>query len=677
MSLPRPVPSALIVALVLGIPSASHAQSGQSFSTLAQSAAAAREAGHMEDAVRDYTAGLALKPDWAEGWFYLGVIDYEQNQYPEAVAALAKVVQLSPGPGPAWSFLGLAQFETGDYDAARASLQKARAGPQADPELAHVSAYHLALLMIRISDFGRAAALLRSTFGGQMPAQAKAALGMTLLRIPLLPDAVDPSKDALIQAAGAVAAAAPDAESTSPEASDLSSYIAALRALIAEHPQTPYLRYALGLALAESGQNETALSEQRQEAQISPASPLPLIALSAVEGRLHHPSEAIATARRAVALAPEDAAARAALSAALSLAGRAAESVEQNAAAGALTGETPPDPRMTAMYALHAAAAAANTDAPAWAAAMQAYSAGEYRQAVAALKTWLEARPQDGTAWAVMGLSEFALKDYANALIHLERGRDLGLGGSSESVEMADYTLSLLLIRDSQFNRASAILAGFSGKPPLAQQVQFALGLALLRAPTLPDDVPGAAHGLYEAAGQIAGLLLVSEYDKAFPKFDALLRQYPGTPFLHYAYATALDALSQYDEADSQLQSEIRMSPASSLPWELLASIALRRHAPQDALTAAGNAVRIAPASADARYVLGRAYSELNQPQKAVSELEQARNLAPGSPEIHFALAAAYAKAGMPQQAAAERAAFLQLDRQQPSRSPVPAAEQP
>ena len=54
-----------------------------------------------------------------------------------------------------------------------------------------------------------------------------------------------------------------------------------------------------------------------------------------------------------------------------------------------------------------------------------------------------------------MGLSEFELKDYDNALIHLRRGNDLGFGGSAEAVGLAKYRLAILLNRAGEFKLAT------------------------------------------------------------------------------------------------------------------------------------------------------------------------------------------------------------------------------
>ena len=66
-----------------------------------------------------------------------------------------------------------------------------------------VATYHLALLLNLNGQFEDAWELLAIKLGrNQLADQTKTALALALLRVPLLPDQVDPSKDALIDAAG-------------------------------------------------------------------------------------------------------------------------------------------------------------------------------------------------------------------------------------------------------------------------------------------------------------------------------------------------------------------------------------------------------------------------------------------------------------------------------------------
>lgn len=631
---------------------AAAAQSGTaSFDAIVQSANAARDAGNTDAAIRDYQRALALRPTWAEGWWDLGTTEYQANRYADAVSTLRKLTTLAPNSAAGWSILGLSEFETKDYAGALADLEKAaKLGGISDPEFQRVSAYHLGLLLIRAGAFERATTLLHSTFGDAPPQQIKIALGLALLRVPLLPAEVDPSEDALIQAAGDATASGDPLQS--------------LAELVQQYPKTPWIRYAYGRALEQAGQIPQALVQQKLEATISPGSALPWIAMSRLELRLERPHNALSDARRAVSLEPGSAAAHEALAKALDANGMKSQADLEARAATRLE-HTPPvgsgrDSRMIALYASHSAPE--NSGAPTdWNAAMTAYSSGSYAEAITALKSWLESNPNNGTAWAVMGLSEFALKDYSNARIHLERGISLGVKASPQATLLANDRLALLLILDHQFDAASALLSPLAGKPPMASEIRLALGLALLRIPSLPEDLTAEQRELAQSGGAIVELLLASRYTDAFPAFERLIASRPNTPWLHYAYGDALASLSHYDEAKAQMIAETRLSPRSPLPWIRIASIDVRQHQPSDALKAAQTAVTLSPDSAEAHYQLGRALLEADDATKAIAELERANAITPSSPEIHFALARAYTKAHLPRKAAAERATFLQL----------------
>jgi tetratricopeptide (TPR) repeat protein len=676
------------------------------FEAVAKSATAAREAGHANEAIQDYQRAVEINPRWEEGWWYLGTLLYDADRYSEAIPALQKLVELVPNAGPAWNFLGLCEFEAKDYRNSLEHLQKGLAlGDGDDPETARVAKYHLALLLIRSGEFDQAVTLLAPTLGqGEVPAQIKTALALAMLHVPLLPKEIDPSHDALIYAAGEAAAAT--AQNNSAKA------LTMFPSLLKDYPDTPYLHYAYGKELASAGRDEEALKQQREEARVSPGSALPWIEISQLELRLKHPQRALHAAEEAVQQAPNSPPSHRALGNALQVLGRREKAAEELALAEKLAPEkSQPEERIALLYSNHSearskgnvqaasrtasdsgsvsfeelsrSAARAQADGDAdqaiqnyqralqlrpewddgrWNLAMLNYSAGHYPEAISELKISVERQPNVGTAWAVMGLCEFEMKDYKNALIHLQRGEQLGFGGSPEAVGLARYHLAVLENRNGQFESAMETLLPGTRSGTVAKEIQIALGMALLRMPLLPDQLEPSKSALVQSAGEIAALLQNSKYDQAYPKFQALLKQYPSVPFLHYAYGTALAALSQFDEAEIQLRAELQISPASELPYVSLASLALKRHRAADALAFAQRAAQLAPDSAESHYVLGRAYLELGQSEQAVPEFERASKLAPGSPEVHFNLAKAYAKAKLPEKAEQERAIFARLN---------------
>ena len=263
-----------------------------------------------------------------------------------------------------------------------------------------------------------------------MPAQIKYALGLALLRVPLLPEEIGPSQDALIHAAGEAAAVwAQDGPAKS-----LDNFQAALK----KFPGAPYLHYAYGLALSAAKRDKEALDALREEARISPQSALPQIEICRIELSLGNPQNALIAAEKAVRLAPHSPMAHRVLSQSLQALGKNQQAAQESKVAESLAPEKPqPDSRIAALYVNYSALA---PDDGLWTQAMLYFSTARYPQAIAALKTWVERKPNDGTAWAVMGLSEFEMKDYDNALIHLQRGQALGFGGSPESVRQAQVS---------------------------------------------------------------------------------------------------------------------------------------------------------------------------------------------------------------------------------------------
>jgi tetratricopeptide (TPR) repeat protein len=640
-----------------------HGATNTAFDEYARSGNAAREAGQLDDALHSFSEALQLDPAWQEGWWNIGTIEYERDHYAEALPAFRKLTALAPQASPAWTFLGLCEFELKDYSNALEHLTKGQqlGGGDDDPEITRVAKYHLALLLIRSANFSEAKTLLiSSATRGEISPEIRFALGLCLLHIPLLPGELDPSHEALLQSAGAIAALI--------NANDSSAADAAFQAAILKYPDAPYLHYEYGLSLLNQGHIDDALAELHAESTISPESPWPQIAIARAQLRAKKPLDALAAAKAAVHLAPELSAAHEVLASAYAATNNQQAATAELALVQRFSTKNPYiEQRIAQLYALGTTTRrdADSNAAPTgqlWESAMRDYSSGHYAEAISGLKTWLQQSPNSGTGWAVLGLSEFALRDYDNSLIHLQRGQQLGLRGSPESVVVAKYHLAILLNNSGQFSAAEQLLMSIADPGQRAGAVRLALGMSLLRIHKFPDQLDASQQPLVSAAGDVAALLKDSKYDLAFARLDELLKKYPTTPFLHYTYGTALTALSQFDEGEKQFRKELELSPSSELPYLGIASLELKRHRPAAALPAAQRAVQLAPHNATAHYLLGRSYLETGNDSAAISELEIADTMAPGSPEVHFNLAKAYAKTNQPEKAERERATFVRLN---------------
>ena len=73
-----------------------------------------------------YRQAVKLRPSWAEGWWFLGELLYDQNQYPEARDSLRRLIDLDRTTGPGFALLGLCEFETKEYDKALNHIYQAR-----------------------------------------------------------------------------------------------------------------------------------------------------------------------------------------------------------------------------------------------------------------------------------------------------------------------------------------------------------------------------------------------------------------------------------------------------------------------------------------------------------------------------------------------------------------------
>ena len=680
-----------------------------SFETLAANAVSAREAGRIDEAIRNYRAAVELRPAWDEGWWYLGTLLYDTDHFEEAIPALRRVVELAPKAGPARALLGLCEFEAGDYPKALVDLQSAKEiGFSENPDIEKVALYHLGLLLNLHGEFERATDVLVSAFGpSHFTEQIKAALGLALLRAPILPAQIDPSKDALIHAAGETAVVLANHE--------IDAASRGFEQMLRDYPGTPYLHYQYGMALLAASHFQQAELQLREEARSTPQSALPWIALAALSEKRNDPGAALTAGWQAVQIAPRSAAAYQALAQALQGQNKPDEAAAAVRQAQELSKQpVEADVIQASRYALNRSAAIAKTSDTAGTAgatptasfedatrladsARRAgrldsaaasyrnalklrsnwqegwrqlgtieYMQGHYPEAIAALQQSVALEAKQSDTWALLGLSEFETKDYKNSLIHLERGRVLGFSGNAAAVRFSRYHLALLLNLNGDFDRAIDLLIPETGPGALSEEIHFAMGISLLRIPALPEQVEPAQHELVRRAGEAAGLLSESRYDKAFPILEKMLSEHPKTPFLHYAYGDALAGTSMYDEAQIQLREETRLNPAGALPYLRLASIALLLHQSASALADSKQAVAIAPASSEAHYLLGRSFLEEGDIPAAIRELETARRFAPNSPKVHFNLARAYLKADRTAEARQERAEFERLNSQLP-----------
>ncbi len=233
------------------------------FERLAREAQKAREADRLDEASGLYLQALRLRPKWSEGWWYAGTIFYERDQYREARGAFNNLVLADPKFGPGWSMLGLCEFQLKEY---AASLKHLRYGNSLgfgdNEELRRVARYHEVILLNRFESFELAYdVILRSFTGPQETIELILALGVTMLRLPYLPEDLPAEKrePALKTGRAAYFAATRRLEEARREYSEL----------LAGYSEIAGVHYAYGTFLLRDLPDE-AIAQFKRELVISP-----------------------------------------------------------------------------------------------------------------------------------------------------------------------------------------------------------------------------------------------------------------------------------------------------------------------------------------------------------------------------------------------------------------------
>ncbi|MEW5978773.1 MAG: tetratricopeptide repeat protein [Acidobacteriota bacterium] len=156
-----------------------------SFNTLSAQAEEARAANRLNEAIALYRKALSVRPSWAEGWWYLGTLLYDQDQYGEAATAFRKAATLNPKIGTSWVMLGLCEYKLDQNDAALRHIQRGRQlGTSKDPQFFQVMLYHEGLLLLAKAQFEKAQETLASLVrAGVETEDVRVALGLSVLRL--------------------------------------------------------------------------------------------------------------------------------------------------------------------------------------------------------------------------------------------------------------------------------------------------------------------------------------------------------------------------------------------------------------------------------------------------------------------------------------------------------------
>ena len=294
------IAAVLLMQASTGNPAPARPDGAPSFEVLSRQAAEARDTKRLAEALILFRKALQLKPDWAEGLWEAGSIEYDQDQYKECSADFRKLAALKPDQAPGWTMAGLCEYHLRDYDAAlKCLLQAQQLGFQQGAELARAGRLHLALVLIKLSRFENAITTLvkLTRDDNRKTPEIIVASGIAGLREPWTPPEVPESeRDKVFKLGDAMTAAM---EQDSKEA------IEKFGVVVRDYPKDANVRFRYGAFLMQEDPQH-GIQEIGKTLELQPDHIPALVSLANIYLKRDQAPAARQYAEKAVKLAPGD-----------------------------------------------------------------------------------------------------------------------------------------------------------------------------------------------------------------------------------------------------------------------------------------------------------------------------------------------------------------------------------
>ena len=296
-----------------------------------------------------------------------------------------------------------------------------------------------------------------------------------------------------------------------------------------------------------------------------------------------------------------------------------------------------------------------------WYLATLLYAKNEFAAARDRFRMFLALRPDASAAWALLGLSEFQIREYPRALDHLQRAVAAGTGDNADLKSSAIHALGILLTRFEHYDDSLDVL--FANAKNCDDPTLDAEGLAGLRLPLLPSEIPQDRHPLIPLAGQ--GLCAVQQgrTDDALKLFSSLETSYPNEPGVHFLLGSLLMS-TRPAEGIAEMKHELEISPSNVPARNRLAEQYTKSGQIDQALILAREAKKLEPGNFSVNITLGEALIAKGESAEGIKELEAARDNVPDNIRIRLDLARAYAGVGRAEDAKREKQQLEKLNQQ-------------
>jgi tetratricopeptide (TPR) repeat protein len=558
--------------------------------------------GDFPRALRAFRRAVDVGPRSAEAHNWLGVALSEKSDLPGAVAEFRRAIDLDPKYGRAYTNLGSALATGGDYGEAVDVFQKALL-LEPNNQGAH---FNLGLALRARGDLDAALPHLRKVVADD-PASARFhyELGQTLR-----------------------------------QNGDVAGAIASLEKAIELDPEKREAYYALGVALRQQsaslrrarppaaggsgGTGESPQLDERARIQSARANDAYARGLAAVQQK--DLPQALTHLERAVALGPDSAEARYSFGVALWFSG------SRDKALAELRKSLLLDPAAGDAHAFLGVALR---------------ETGDLAGARASLQRAIALLPPTAAVYVDLGITYLRAGDLDEALGQLEAGLNL----PSPSVPAPDWA------------SAAAALRLATGASPGHAEAHNVLGLVLGRQGASSREVAAAFREAIRLRPDFAeahnnlGLVLIQSGDDpggiaAFREAVRLQKDYADAHANLGAALVPTDA----EEAVRELEKVVELAPGSvKARFNLAAAYGSSpTRGPAKEIEQLRKVVELDPTFARARVALGKAFLRDGKVAEAVGELQEATRLSPDSGEARYQLGLALARAGRKDDASAE-----------------------
>ncbi len=292
-----------------------------------------------------------------------------------------------------------------------------------------------------------------------------------------------------------------------------------------------------------------------------------------------------------------------------------------------------------------------------------AYDADKFPECSASFQRLTALKPDLGAAWIMLGICEYGLKNYTATRGALLRAEQLHFEAPPELAKAARMHLALVLTKTGVYEKAIVVLTELTRMDRLTPQISVAAGIAGLRKPWLPAEVPEADREMVSKVGDAMGAAMELDPKSATSKFEELIAAYPAQADIHFRFGAFL--MQQAPERGvGEIKKALELSPAHIPALVGLAAIYLKNGDAATSAQFAERAVQADPGDFATHVAMGRALLESGDAVRAADQLAVAVKLAPDSADAHFSLASAYARLGRKEDARHEQEEFRRLRKQ-------------